>query len=205
MKLKIPPLHGVRNRRSVGKFKQVQLLRCAKIPRGESNPLDMTHQIKNKSLTTWSESRSHSSPIMHSLSDSACAGRQSAIVPERNHHLLAPKTRTNYNTMRKRVRPTWETFLVPRRRTHYNPMRSRVGRNRLWHGAMRWLFVRHGGAVGGGRRTVWRRAQSHKNLQKRTRKWLANRRPKVVPKIGTKSGTQNWNHNSYPRPLLFEN
>ncbi len=47
IELKIPPLHGVRNRRSVGKFKQVQLPRCAKIPRGESNPLDMTHQIKN--------------------------------------------------------------------------------------------------------------------------------------------------------------
>ncbi len=143
--------------------------------------------------------------MMHSLSDSACAGRQSAIVPETNHCFLAPKPRTNYNTMRNRVRPTWETFLVLRRRTHYNPMRSRVGRNRLSHGAMRWLFVRHGGAGGGAKNCARRRAQSHKNLQKRKRKWFPHRGPKVVPKIGTKSDAQNWNHNSYPRPLLFEN
>ena len=40
------------------------------------------------------------------------------------------QTNTTYNTMRNRVGPTWETFLVTRRRTHYNPMPSRVGRNR---------------------------------------------------------------------------
>ena len=95
IKLKIPLLHGVCNRRSVGKFKQVQLPRCVKIARGGSNSLGRTQQIKNKSLTTWSESRSHYSSIMHSLSDSARAGRQSGMWSETNHWLLAPKTRTN--------------------------------------------------------------------------------------------------------------
>ena len=150
IQLKIPLLHGVRNRRSVGKFMQVQLPRCVKIARGGSNSLGRTQQIKNKSLTTWSESRSHASSTMHSLSENACAGHQSAIVTETNHCLRTPKTMTNYNTRRYRVGPTWETFLAPRRRTHYKPIRIRVGRNRRWHDAMRWLFVRHGGAGGWG-------------------------------------------------------
>ena len=89
IKLKIPLLHGVCNRRSVGKFKQVHLPRCVKIARGGSNSLGRAQQIKNKSLTTWSESRSHYSSIMHSLSDSARAGRQSGMWSETNHWLLA--------------------------------------------------------------------------------------------------------------------
>ena len=102
--------------------------------------------------------------------------------------------------MRSRVRPTWETFLIPRRRAHYNPMRSRVARNRLGHAAMRWLVVRHGGAgVGGGwRRTVRGGVPKVTKSCKKTQTHLA-------PKKVTKSDTHNWNQNSYPRPLLFEN
>ena len=191
IKLKISLLHGVRNRRSVGKFKQVQLPRCVKIARGESNSLGRTQQIKNKSLTNWSEARSHASSIMHSLSENACAGNQSVILPETNHCLRTFKTRTNYNAKRYRVRPTWDTFLVPRRRTHYNPMRIRVGRNRFWHGAMRWLFVRHGGAGGWGvRRTargdVAKVTKTYKNLnangsQTENQKWYPKLEPKLVP------------------------
>ena len=91
IKLKIPPLHGLRNRSSVGSSSKFS---CPVVRRSHAaNQIRwISHtKSKNKSHTTWSESRSHSSSIMHSLSDSACAGRQSAIVSETNHYFFAPK------------------------------------------------------------------------------------------------------------------
>jgi hypothetical protein len=61
---------------------------------------------------------------------------------------------------------------------------------------MRWLFVRHG-VAGGSVELCAAACPTPPNLAKK--------QTQCVPKTGTKSGTQNWNHNSYPRPLLFEN
>ena len=82
-------------------------------------------------------------------------------------------------------------------------MRSRVARNRLGHAAMRWLVVRHGGAGGGtgglvGDELCAAACPKSQNLAKKTQ-------PHLAPKKVTKSDTHNWNQNSYPRPLLFEN